>query len=459
MLLVVWVAACILASAVFRRYPVELILASLAVWTLVPGVAGSVLVGHPNSSLAFHPATWLILTTLVTQLATDPRAIAGAIVRRFIFVVSSLLVIAAAVLETKAGQSQHGLVLAIDQMAASFFAFLVVMAGLYRDPSRGRILRNGVITLAAVEAGWAIVQYAAHSPILYKHDYEQRYWYTAGFKRWMGTTDHPLVLALLLCAAIPLLTGLHKAWVQQVLLILMLAGIVITESRAGVVAGGVGAVYVVLASRASMSRKVMGIVVLAGAALTIALSSLSNGVSDRIANDTGSAVARGTALDYFLQNWRHYFLSGGGVNSSYTVATNAGLKSSFESAFLIYSIDIGIVFAVLYFGGLLVVALRNTGRSYRGAWLSAVVVLVLCQTFSSLGVDTLVGPLLWLLVALAATTAPRDPPPEESGSAGDPVVDRLELGGPRPNVELVGHPAGPRRAEPLRQRRVGQQPG
>jgi hypothetical protein len=404
--LVLWVALGLIVSLSLRRRPTLTICLVLAVWTIVPGVVTGQLTGHTSGSLSLHVGSWLILTTFLTALFTDPGALGEALVRRFVAFIAVLLVIAAAVLETKTGTASHGVVLAVDEMAAPFLAFWVLAAALIRRPGDALVLRNTIVALATGEAVFAIVQYAANNVILYNTDYLTRYWYKPGWNRWMGTTDHPLVLSLLICGAIPLLVGLRRRWLQPVLLVVLLIAVVITQSRSGAIAAAIGAMYVVLASRTSTVRKVALISVMAVAGALIATSSLSSGIVDRINNDTGSALARGSAWSYFADNWTHYLWTGGGITSNYLVAAEGGLDTSFESAFLMYSIDLGLLLAVAYFAVQFALALRGPRTRAPGSRMAAVLLLLLCQTFNSLEVTSLAGPLIWIVLALASSAGP-----------------------------------------------------
>jgi O-Antigen ligase len=403
--LVLWVVVCLVVALWLRARPMISMIIALAIWTLIPGVVTSQITGVPSGSLAFHAATWLILATFLANVITNPRGLGEVFARRFIIFLSVLIVICAGTLATKTGDAQHGVVPLVDEMLAPFLGFWVISTALRERPEQARWLRNAIIVMATVEAIWAFIQYLAGNVILYGGFYIQKYWFTPTWDRWMGTTDHPLVLSLLICGAIPLLTGLRRAWLQPVLLVVMLVAVVITQSRSGVVAAGLATVYVLLASRTSSSRKAVMSIVLVLGSVWLATSSLSTGVVDRVQNDTGSTLARGSAWQYYLDNWQHYLVAGGGLNASYNVAAQAGLDSSFESAFLMYSIDIGLVFSVLYFAVQLVLVLRTRRVSIHGAWLSALVVIGLCQTFNSLEVETLVGPFLWTFIALAAEPA------------------------------------------------------
>lgn len=403
--LVVWVALCLGISTALRKRPAISVALALAVWTIVPGVASRAITGQGSGALSVHAGTWLILTTFLLLLITDPRGLAESLARRFLTFIAILLVIFAAVLETKTGSAGSGVTLVVDEMAAPFLAFWILSAVSLTRPGEMILVRNWLVGLAAGEAAFAIVQYLSGSALLYGSFFAHRYWYKTGWDRWMGTTDHPLVLSMMMCAAIPLLIGLRRSWLQPTLLVLMVIAVVITQSRTGVLAGGIGAIYVMLGSRTSTLRKVVTVVGIAVAAVFIATSSLSTGIVDRLQNDQGSALARGSAWTYFIDNWSHYTFTGGGISYNYQVASSGGLNTSFESAFLMYAVDLGIIIAVVFFVAQLVLVFRGSPRRVAGARLSALTVLVVCQTFNSLEVQTVAGMVVFVSIALAALPA------------------------------------------------------
>ncbi|MBO0879068.1 MAG: hypothetical protein J2P17_01520, partial [Mycobacterium sp.] len=276
--LVAWVALCLAVSASLRRRPAAAVVLGLAIWTIVPGVASTQLTGHVSNSLAVHAGTWLLLTTFLMYLVTDPRGLGEALACRFPTYLAILLVIVAAVLETKSGSARSGVTLAVDEMVAPFLAFWILAAVARTRPTEMLLVRNWLVGLGAGEAAFAIIQYLSKNVLLYGSFFAHRYWFKPGWERWMGTTDHPLVLSMLLCAAIPLVAGLRRTWIQPALLVTFLIAIVITQSRTGVIAGGIGAIYVVLASRTSTLRKIVTITGMSVAAVLIATSSLSTGI-------------------------------------------------------------------------------------------------------------------------------------------------------------------------------------
>jgi hypothetical protein len=386
MRLIAWILVCVLVAVLGRRRPVEVLAAAFAFAVFVPYVASPHFTGETSGRMAFAAVSWLVGAVFVVRLCVDPWAFLQAMTRRFLFHASILLVLAAAVFETSEGASSHGLVNIVDEMIIPYVAFWTVTATGYRTPAAIDTLRRAIVGVAVIEASYALLQQAAHRILLFNGSFHREYWYAPGYHRWMGTTDSPLVLSLLLCAAIPMLKSLRRPWMQNVANVILLGGIVVAQSRTGLIVGGIATVYLLLSARSTVPRKVISVAVLVGSAVAIIASGLSAGVSDRISNDSGSATGHDDAYSYFFAHWQPYVFNGGGIRFSYQLSEQAGLvTTSFESAFVMYSFDLGVVFAAWYFIAQIGLALRSAPHDRTGAWMSVLVVVGLCQTFSSLG--------------------------------------------------------------------------
>ncbi len=403
-MLLAWIAVCGLLAVAFHRRPVLLVCLTLTLATLVPAIAGYEITGVSNS---LTPAVWLIFALFVVQVFLHPRAFGEALVRRFVFIAICLLIVAVAVYETKVGNNGHGLVKIFIQVFSPLLAFWVLAASSLRgeEDVAGMVVRT-VLRLAAVESVIALLQYSADSGLVFSKAYSHAYWYVPGYDRWMGTTDSALDLAVFLAAAITMLKSVRSSLVRSAGALLFLAGILVTQSRTGVFVGVLATVYVLLSSRSYALGKVVSLGVLAVVGAYAASTQLGAGVADRVngTDATGLSSTRGRedAYGYFAGHFQHYILSGGGIDSSYKLASDLGLASSFESAFIIYSLDLGVLFAALFFLSQIVVALRSAARDKTGAWVAALVVIGVCQTFSSIGSANALGLLIFVLLAAAA---------------------------------------------------------
>lgn len=301
------------------------------------------------------------------------------------------------------------LVLLVDQVVVSVLFFLLLLADAARGGGLVAMLRTVLLALAAVACLLAIGQFLMQGVLFYESGFRTQYWFEEEQERWMGTLDPPLALSLFICLAVPLLAGLKRRWLQ-LLLALMVAGILITQSRVGLVALAVTVLATVLFAKWRTRVKAAMLLLMAGAASALLVSPLVAGVAARVADDTGSTEARGLPLDYFLARWSDYALSGEGMGASYRLAVQAGLKTSFENPLVMYSIDIGLVFTLLCFGSMATPVLgaaltARPGAEYPGLLLAGLMAVITPQTYSSLTTRSAAGVLVWTVLAMVAIAA------------------------------------------------------
>jgi hypothetical protein len=70
--LALWLAVCVTLAWLLRARVIYLVCLAIIIWTFVPAVAGQYVIGISRSSFAFHPATWLLLTTVAVQVLVAP---------------------------------------------------------------------------------------------------------------------------------------------------------------------------------------------------------------------------------------------------------------------------------------------------------------------------------------------------------------------------------------------------
>lgn len=402
-MMALWIVVCLVGASLLHDRQVWMVIVALALWGLIPGVAGGLFVGRTTGLFGYQPGGWFVLCCLVVVLIRRPRELLREIAGRWVMYLTLTFVILAAAVITLMGTTPPGIVVVGDQILVPVVMFALASMAFRSDPASRYLLRNAVIALAALQSLLAIVQFLIGSTLVYRAQFATNYWLTPSWNRWMGTTDHPLVLSMLICAAVPLIAGLRRPVVQVALLALMASAVLITQSRTAAALLPIAVLYVVFRSRARPGAKaVLGVLVVAGGVALLA-SPLTAGLQSRLVDDTGSTDARGAALSFFLAHWDRFVAFGDGITTSFTVAKVGGLSTSLESAYLMYAVGVGIIVTTLYFGVQVVILLRSpAGPRLRGVLLSGLIVLIIPQTFSSLGVDTLCGPLLWVVLALAA---------------------------------------------------------
>lgn len=450
--LALWIVLCLLVAGRLHARPLWMVGAVFGIWLFVPGVAAGVITGRTEGTLAFHPATWLVLACVVVLAVRHPRPLLAEIAHRWLLYTVLGAVCAAGLVMTVLGPDPTGVVLLVDQMLAPVALFMVASIGLRGDQGGALWLRNLIVGAACLQALIAMAQWVAGSTLVWQASYASNYWFSERWVRWMGTTDHPLVLSLLLCVAIPLVAGIRRPLVQVLALVPLVSATVITQSRVGAVVAAAGVLYVVVRAAVGPAAKLMLAATTVIAGWLLVTSPLVAGLESRLADDTGSTQARDYAVQFFADQWRNYLWSGDGLSAVYTVAERAGLRTSLESAFLIYAVGFGVVAAVLYFTAqVALIAGAAVRQPVRGAVPAALAGLAIVQTFSSLGAETLCGPLIWLVLALAAApaattraaTAGAAVAPADTEAGTDTVVTGSEVTG----LSVSAGPGG-RRATP-----------
>lgn len=406
LLLAAWLSACFAAAILLRNRPLEAVIAALALWLMIPALGAASITGLKTTSpIAFHPATWLILVVSAVQLVGRPRPIVGVFARHPYVILMIAIFTAGAGLTTVLSGS-GGLRLLTNQVIAPALLFILVLAHA-RGERQIRWLRNTVVACAALQALIALVQWALGDVLFFAAQFETQYWFRPDRNdRWMGTTDGPLTLALLLAVAGAFVLGLSRVAARLMLLALFTVAMLITQSRTGAIV----MVLLVLIS-VGLMRMRLWVRALSGMAVAVAgVGIVALGVTDglfgRLANDTGSTNARNAAWDFVFGNLGNFLVGGGGFTSSYAVARDAGLQTSIESSFLMYAIDVGLVLAAAYFGAQIALLVRY--GPYSRAWwatLASLIAVVLVNISSALAFSNLAGPLLWLSLGLVVCGA------------------------------------------------------
>lgn len=402
--LILWILVCLAVALVLRDRPMASVAMAVSLWFLVPTVGGYVLTGQASGGLAFHPATWLVIATVAMQVIHNGPRLAEVVAEHVVVFLALGLVVSVAFVTTRFSSYGGGMNLLVDQILVPVLLLLLILEG--ADRRWLLRLRDLIILLTTVAVAVAIAQWIVKEPIVYAAGFESQYWFNPVHDRWMGTLDQPLALSLAVCVVTPLLAGVRHWWLRLPLLAVMFVGVLVSQSRLGLIVMIVGALYVVGMSTKSAAARLVGMVLASVAIVATALSPLAAGVLDRVQDDTGSTRARLLALDFFAREWPDFLLTGQGISSSYRIGSAAGLGTSLESAVLMYSIDIGIVFALLYFGTM--VALLVTARrwvSMPGVMLAGAIAVIIPQTYSSLATRSVAGIVVWAVIGIAVADA------------------------------------------------------
>lgn len=398
-----WALACTGLAIWWRRRPERLAGAALALWSLVPAIA----VGQVSTSVAgadVHPAAMLALAGLAATAMSRRSLVLRAVAEHLEAVI---LFVTVAVVATWLTASLRGGIDPLHDVAERFWAplalLLLIGAACLGERTASIRLAHWFVALSALQAAFALAQNVIGAPLLYAGLYEQQVWFNSVAGRWMGTLDHPLVLNLMLTCAVPLLATVRRWWLATALLPLLLAGVLLTQSRVGLALAGLAACYVALHPRRPAAVRLAFGGVLVVTAAVLARSGLVSGVAARIADDTGSADARVAATDYFLTNAGDYLWLGQGLDANYLIAESSGLDTSLENSFLQLSVDLGIVVTVLFYLAMIACAVRGLFRGTEpGFAVSACVAVAMTLAFSGLATTSAAFFIVFYLVAGAA---------------------------------------------------------
>lgn len=405
MQLTAWIGVCLAAAFLFRKRARVPLAAVLGLWLLVPAIGSPTLTGVSSGPMSVHAATWLVLSIVLVRLFHDPASIRMVLGAHFLLFLILGLVIVAAYLATSTSGNGGGMVLLVDQIVVPVLFFLLLLAEAVRGEGLVTMLRTVLLALVALVCAVAVAQWLSGNVLFYEAGFKTQYWFARQSGRWMGTLDQPLALSLFICLAAPLLGGVKRRWLQLLLLALMAVGILISQSRVGLAALAMTVVATVIFAPWRTWIKTATLLVMSGAGGALIASPLVAGVSARVADDAGSAEARGLALEYFLGRWSDYAVAGEGSGASFLLGARAGLATSFENPTVMYSVDFGVLFALLYFGSMVVLvlgtALRTGFRSgYPGLLLAGLMAVVIPQTYSSLATRSAAGILVWTVLAM-----------------------------------------------------------
>ncbi|MDO9379196.1 MAG: hypothetical protein Q7T56_10135 [Nocardioidaceae bacterium] len=418
--LIAWIMLCSGLVVVTRNRPVLTVSAALAVWFLVPAYAAQRVTGVDGGVLGLHPATWILLVALGVHLLVSPRQMSSPVAAHPYVVLAVVLLVAVGA-ATSVLTGSGGLALLADQVVGPVGAFWLVLAFAgHRDLL---LLRGAVLGLVALQCLLALAQWRLGSLIFFTADAQVLYWFDPlTFTRWMGTTDSPLVMSLAICAATPLLAGLQRHSIRFALMGLFLGGCLVAQSRTGAALMVLLVLWVLLRTQMSVVLRLGYVMLMALAGGVVVRSALASGINDRVSDDSGSAQARGQAIEFFVSHWSNYAAVGHGLTSSYDIATLAGLITSLESSYLMYAVDCGIVAATLYFGAQGALILRHgVGARPLGVGLAALVACTLQHTFSGVATANLVGTLTWVLLAMTVAGRAVDPDVAEPVGTAEPA--------------------------------------
>lgn len=415
--LLIWLIVCLLLCVAFRRSPTRLIAIAVGFRLAFPSVAGSVILG-PNPPV--HPATVFLAAATLVLLLRDGQSMLSEIGRSFGLHLLLAFLAAQALLVT-GFLAPDSLSALVNTYISGLTLFFLVRAYTFGTPDATRKIMRFLVTVAAAEAIFAIVQVSTGSAILFVGERASFYWERGGpLVRAVGTLDSPIDLAMLCVIAIPMTVVFRNSLTRFAMPLLLLGGALASQSRVGTIMGAIALLYPILRARTTGGKKFLALIALPLAAWCIALLNrpLVDGFLYRLATDTNSGIARGRSLDVFLgEVWGREW-HGGGFRSSYEIRSLGLSEASLENGFFMYAWDFGLLFAALLVASLAGVLMVGAARgAVRGTVVAGVIAMVMAASFSGIATQSAASWLLFLAVGLAAPHAAPAPRATVSMSA------------------------------------------
>lgn len=425
MLLVAWAALSFVLALAWLRCAWVGPVAALTLYVLIPFIAANDLTGGYA-----HPGTIVVVSCLVIAGITRPHRVGRELANHPILYLSLASTITLLYITLKLGFDAYP---PFDTMIAPIGLFLMIRMSAQWG-SIARPLRNLLLVLATIEVILASVTSFVGRPFFLVDAYSRYYWFDESFVRGMGTTDHPLVLSLMLASTVPLLASLRSVILQVGYIAIVVTGLLLSESRTGLLVALAGVMFLLLRTGTRVRAKVL--LTIGGAAVATSLfqGPLAAAVFSKFQDDGGSTLVRTEAVSAVLERWSQFVGTGWGPEGPDLLRSEAGLNSSLESAYLIFAVSYGAPIATALFLTALAFALSR-GPALAGSKIAAIAALVVVQTFSSLATTSVSGVLMWTLVALGSIVVKEPPTPTVNPPRAGDSASRGSVGTSTPRRE------------------------
>ena len=405
--LAAWLAVCSVLAIWLIRSPALTVLVAALIVLAVPSWDSHIVTGMTFNTggtgiPSLMPVAWFLVVAILVRLIFVPETLLTRLRPQRAGLIMLCVAAVWALISTVTVSGMSGLASLTDELVAPIC--LLLLASQASRPRDVRRLQQAVVGLGVAEALLALTEYLAGHDIGYVEPANvlREIGASTLLYRASGTMDHPLTLAVLLLLALGCSTVIPRRTLRTGVRLILVAGIAASGSRVATV----GALVLLLAvpGRSLSRRQILAGIGLVGAVgILLVATPVGHLLAARNANDLGSAGVRVAAYRAFGHIVHSYLLFGGGIGSSFGVATQlTGLQASFESPFIMWTVDIGLWGTVLLVGGLCALCIA---RGARGALvLTALLCLVVELTYSSFATNSSAGIVLALAIGVARSS-------------------------------------------------------
>lgn len=411
----------------FCAQPAFVVSLLVGISVFIPYVAR---VAVPNSSI--HPVSFALCGGAVVLVLVRRTQVFAELSRHWPLYLLGLTVATVGLITTTLHLGAHGKAYVVNQMLAPLALFAIVQILLRDRPESIRAIGKVLVLFGCIQTVLAAVQVTTQSSVFFGAKFSGYSWFDTMIaeNRAVGTFDHSLVLALYLLIALCFTPFFASPWWRWSTTIVLSVGMLLTQSRLGMVlAVAIVVLLIVLDQRLARFR--IWVIGLASIGLVVLiLSPLGQSLIGRFQNDLGSNRRRFAAIELYASEWSNHIFTGSGLGSSFDLTESNGLKSSLENPLLMMAVDVGLLWAVIWFGMQAALALgisltwrrpsnpktrwvfpssaTGTARSVIPLYCAAACALFFTQSFSSTAVESAASLLVWLALALLTAAIRRD---------------------------------------------------
>jgi hypothetical protein len=396
-------------------FVIGLIFVPMQAVTLIAGAGGSL---DSSGIVKNHPITYIMIPGILVyfwlqgkQLKGKIRAIPGlriAIAFMVLFSVGSIL-------ETLALRGASGLPTAFENYVGPFLLFLFLILYYFDDEAGYLRVMRAFVCFILTAALYGIFEYVHGSNFFFKNLYADLYWFQSfeGDSYRISTfLGHPLVNASYFLVALLLVPALFKSRLRYLAMLIFIAGIMVTGSRASFVIGiaAVCLFYVLkkdtYIGQLSRFGAIMGLLIVV--LVLLFTTPLGQTIVDRFTTAEGSTLVRFISLGYLADSLMNPSLLGNGFGGSGDLSASVFHTTDygFENPWLLIILDLGIVLALVYLVIVFYVHLRTIryGNIRKDAISRLYFVSLLsCQLtffmFNSFGTRSTLNYLFWFVAA------------------------------------------------------------
>ncbi|KQW06671.1 hypothetical protein ASC66_09460 [Leifsonia sp. Root4] len=391
-----------------------------------------------NEDSSIHPVAFAVGAVAVMLGVFRFESVKTELLQRWPLYVGGALVAGVGLATTMSAQGDHGKAYVVNQLVVPVLVFAIVQVMLRGNAVAIRPIAAVVVALGCAQVALGAAQIATQGSIFFASSFAEYAWFDTMIaeNRAVGTLDHSLVLALFLFISICFAQYLTSVWFRWAATAVLMGGVLLTQSRM-ILLIAVLAIVIFLFRDEHLARyRRWAAAVAVVTAVLFAVSPPGQSLIGRFQEDLGSTDRRVDALAHFASVWQEYLFTGAGFGSSTDLTEEAALKSSLENPFLMMTVDIGLAWAVLWFGMQLMLALGFSLKWNRllpqprasfpqwvrrrwavaPAFIAAIGAFAFTQTFSSTANQSAASLLVWFCLAVLAASLEALPGQEQRSS-------------------------------------------